>query len=211
VDLVATWRRKSCQGGHKESWDVKPPHSTTLTCALKQLPITMSASAEYSSGNVLGAIVFFSYIVTALGLTLLILSDLSKAYGTFSRSKANTIHRSNLILIFASFAAISLSSLAYHMLNVLIYSYAQWAADKNIALPGTFMAALKGLTNESFSSNIWTWAKSTTLFQDFAEVIFNDPVRFWWTQQALLLSIGWNTFMAIEGKLNNATSILESF
>ena len=97
------------------------------------------------------------------------------------------------------------------MFNVLIYSYAQWAADRNIALPGTFIAALKGLTNESFSSNIWTWAKSTTLFQDFAEVICNDPVRFWWTQQALLLSIGWNTFMAIEGKPNNATSILESF
>lgn len=171
----------------------------------------MSASAEHSSENVLGAIVFFSYIVTALGLTLLILSDLSKAYGTFSRSKANTIHRSNLILIFASFAAISFSSLAYHMLNVLIYSYAKWAAGKSVALPGTFITALKGLTNESFYSNTWIWAKSTTLFRDFAEVICNDPVRFWWTQQALLLSIGWNTFMAIEGKLNNATSALESF
>ena len=190
--------------------------SPILTCALKaftpkEVPTTMSTFAEHSSENVLGAIVFFSYIVTAIGLTWVILSDLSKAYGTFSRSKANTIHRSNLILVFASFAAISFSSLAYHMLNVLIYSYAQWAADINVALPRTFIAALKGLTNESFYSNIWTWAKSTTLFQDFAEVICNDPVRFWWTQQALLLSIGWNTFMAIEGKLNNATAILESF
>jgi hypothetical protein len=113
----------------------------------------MSTPAEHSSENVLGAIVFFSYIVTALGLTWLILSDLSKAYGTFSRSKANTIHHSNLILVFASFAAISFSSLAYHMLNVLIYSYAQWAADKNVALPGSFIAALKGLTSESFHSS----------------------------------------------------------
>jgi hypothetical protein len=171
----------------------------------------MSTFAEHSSENVLGAIVFFSYIITAVGLTWVILSDLSKAYGTFSRSKANTIHRSNLILVFASFAAISFSSMAYHMLNVLIYSYAQWAADINVALPRTFIAALKGLTNERFYSNIWTWTKSTTLFQDFAEVLCNDPIRFWWTQQALLLSIGWNTFMAIEGKLNNATSILELF
>jgi hypothetical protein len=116
-----------------------------------------------------------------------------------------------LILVFASFVASSFSSLAYQMLNVLIHSYAQWAADKNVALPGTFIAALKGLTNESFYSNVWTWAKSTTLFQDFAEVICNDPVRFWWTQQALLLSIGWNTFMAIEGKLSNAIPTLESF
>src|SRR5436305_5927842 len=99
----------------------------------------MSASTEHSSENVFGAILFFSYIVTALGLTLLILSDLSKAYGKFSRSKANTIHRSNLILTFASFAAISFSSLAYHMHNVLIYSYAQWTADNNVALPGTFI------------------------------------------------------------------------
>jgi hypothetical protein len=171
----------------------------------------MSTFAEHSSENVLGAIVFFSYIVTAVGLTWVILSDLSKAYGTFSRSKANTIHRSNLILIFASFAAISFSSLAYHILNVLIYSYAKWAADINVALPRTFIAAMKGLTDGSFYSNIWTWAKSTTFFQDFAEVLCNDPIRFWWTQQALLLSIGWNTFMAIEGKLNNAISILESF
>ena len=166
------------------------------------------SNAGASPGNVVGAVVFFSYIAAALGLTGLIVSDLFKAYAAFSESKANTIHRSNLILAFTSFAAISFAALSYHMLNFLVYSYITWAERANISLPQTLFGALSGLTNGELSPlNIWAWAKSSTLFKDFAEVICNDPVRFWWTQQALLLSIGWNTFMAIEGKLVDATPI----
>ena len=175
-----------------------------------QVLANMSATGE-SPDNVLGAIIFFSYIVTALGITGLIVSDLSKAYRAFSKSQANTIHRSNLILAFASFAAISFSGLSYHMLNVLIHSYLTWVESANMPFPRTLFGTLTGLTTGELSLlDIWTWAKSSTLFTDFAEVICNDPVRFWWTQQALLLSIGWNTYMAIEGKPSDAISIFGS-
>jgi hypothetical protein len=156
------------------------------------------STAEKGQDNVLGAIIFLSYILAALGLTLLISSDLLKAFNAFLDSKANTSHRFTLALLFAAFATISLSSLSYHMLNVLMSSYVEWAENAKIPLPQSFFG---GLGNDSFSlANIWTWARSSTLFQDFAEVICNDAVRFWWAQQALLLSIGWNTFMAIEGR-----------
>jgi hypothetical protein len=159
------------------------------------------STIEKSPDNVLGAVVFFLYILAALGLTALISSDLVNLYGVFLRSKMNTSYRSNLVLAFAAFAVISFSSLSYHLLSVLIYSYAEWAEKAHVPLPQTFFGAFSGLTNGSLSFlNIWAWAKSSTLFQDFAEVVCNDAVRFWWTQQALLLSIGWNTFMAIEGR-----------
>src|SRR5256885_6238226 len=163
----------------------------------------MSASTFQHPDNVSGTIIFFAYVAAALGLTGLILSELFHAYAAFSKSRANTTLRSNLVLTFASFATISFSTVSYHMLNVLIYSYTAWAESAEVPVPQTFLGALNGLTTGQLSIlNIWTWAKSSTVFKDFAEVVCNDPVRFWWTQQALLLSIGWNTYMAIEGEPN---------
>jgi hypothetical protein len=164
---------------------------------LESVLIAMS-TADEGQDNVLGAVLFFSYILAALGLTGLISSDLLKAYNTVLNSKANPSQRINLVLVFAAFAAISFSSLSYHLLNVLISSYVEWAKTASIPLTPSFFG---GLGDNSVSlPNIWTWARSSALFQDFAEVICNDAVRFWWTQQVLLLSIGWNTFMAIEGR-----------
>jgi hypothetical protein len=156
------------------------------------------STAQQSQDNVLGAVIFFSHILAALSLTGLISSDLVKAFKAFSNLKANTSQRHGLVLVFTAFAAISFSSLSYHILNILISSYVDWAKNTNISLSPSFFGALG---DDSFSLlNIWAWARSSTPFQDFAEVVCNDAVRFWWTQQALLLSIGWNTFMVIEGR-----------
>jgi hypothetical protein len=162
-----------------------------------------------SPDNLLGAIFFFSYILTALGLTALISTELFQAYGAFSKSKIYNSYRANLVFVFATFAVISFSSLSYHMLNVLIYSFIEWAKAANFPFPRDIFGALSDLTSGDLSyMDIWTWAKSSTFFQDFAEAICNKPVRFWWTQQALLLSIGWNTFMAIEGEPSGAIPML---
>ncbi len=161
----------------------------------------MSNPTETPIENALSAIFFFSYIVAALGLTGLISYDLFRAYEKYPRQRAQTKApvNTNLVLVFASLAAISFSVLSYHMLNVLIYSYLAWADRTH--LPVLQLSNSYGSIFDSMSHlHIWTWAKSSTLFQDFAETICNDPVRFWWTQQALSFSIGWNTFMAIEGK-----------
>jgi len=164
---------------------------------LESVLIAMS-TADDGQDNVLGAVLLFSYILAALGLTALISSDLLHAFNTLVKSNANPSRRINLVLVFAAFAAISFSSLSYHLLNILIASYVEWAQTASIPLASSFFG---GLSDHSVSlPNIWTWAKSSALFQDFADIICNDAVRFWWTQQVLLLSIGWNTFMAIEGR-----------
>ena len=156
------------------------------------------STADDGQDNVLGAILLFSYILAALGLTGLISSDLFKAFNTGLNSNANPSRRINLVLVFAAFAAVSFSSLSYHLLNVLTASYVEWAKTASIPLASSFFGGLRD--NSVSLPNIWTWAKSLALFQDFADIICNDAVRFWWTQQVLLLSIGWNTFMAIEGQ-----------
>ena len=161
--------------------------------------IVESGSDSTTGGeNAVGAVIFFSYICAALGLTGLIVADLINAHNV-APVKSRTA--SNHLLIFASFAALSFSVLSYQMLNVLIYSYAAWTLRTGNEVPQALLASFgAAMTDSKAWLQVWTWAKSSTLFRDFAEVICNDPVRFWWTLQALSFSAGWNTFMAIEGE-----------
>lgn len=148
------------------------------------------------SENTIGATIFLLYIVAALGLTGLISYDLVKAYNAFASSRTSTRapFQINSVLIFSALAALSFSVLSYHMLNVLIYSYVAWARDSQVSLP-------RSLFDVNLSQlYIWTWAKSSTLFRDFAETICDDSLRFWWTQQALSFSMMCNIFMAVEGE-----------
>lgn len=168
--------------------------------------------------NVLGAVVFFSYIVAALLLTGILCIDVQKAFSnrvlsTVQRQQRQTPRqvkeagpdRKASTSLLAALATLSFAVLSYHMLNFLILSYQSWSSSAPIlpaTLPATpqvtwhaFHSALGNLS----SGNIWTWAVESTLFRDFAEVICNDSHRFWWTQAALVYSYTWNVYMSIEG------------
>jgi hypothetical protein len=148
------------------------------------------------SDNVVGALLFYAYMIAALGLTGLICKDLCRDYSCRSLSRAQPkgkndaqtpAPRSWRVPALMILSGISFVTLSYHMLNFLVQSYhARYPAYNlsDVSLP-----------------SIWKWSVESTLFRDFTEVICNDPRRFLWTNAALAYSLGWNTYMAVEGEI----------
>jgi hypothetical protein len=156
--------------------------------------------------NLLGAILFFSYIVAALALTGTIIGDIVVAHKAREketeagkrRSAVGSVTVCRILLALTSF-----STLSYHMLMFLIESHSAWSSANNLAIPA-FAWRGRSLLDVSEHINrlhIWEWAISSTLFGDFAESICTPPRHYWWTQKALLYSYAWNWYMAREGML----------
>lgn len=89
----------------------------------------------------------------------------------------------------AAGAAISFAVLSFHMLNVLITSYKLWAGTEDFDF------------SELSVDAAWKWMVESTLFQDFARDIIGNDVAWWWTQLALIWTMGVSVFMGVEGKL----------
>lgn len=112
-----------------------------------------------------------------------------------------TIDLEKRLQIFSALSVLSFSTLSYHMLSYLIGSYQDWAGTNRVLLPQRILgnAGIVGRKDQRVELHIWEWLTSSTLFQDFAITICNDSARFWWTQQALLVSMAWSVFMSFEG------------
>ena len=153
------------------------------------------------SSNVFGALIFFAYIVSAIVLSVFIINSIYGARsGRATTSGTDSVSTAKLQKVVA-LAVLSFSVLSYHMLSFLIFSYGQWATTHKIPLPEA-LNSIYGIRGYLRDLYIWSWATSSTLFQDFAEVICNDPQRWLWTQSVLLYSYAWNTYMAIKGMPN---------
>ncbi|KAL8693386.1 MAG: hypothetical protein Q9218_001778 [Villophora microphyllina] len=158
---------------------------------------TSSANADPAQ-NVAGAVIFTGYVLGALLLTMLIVTDLYKAYHSQSPSKPspNSISIvSKQLQIYIALAVLSFSTLSFHMLNYLIYSYRAWATHTS---PGTIQGPGEVLSGQGLQS-IWQWLTQSTLFKDFAETICENSANYWWTQQALLVTMASALFISIEG------------
>ncbi|KAK5052554.1 hypothetical protein LTR84_002419 [Exophiala bonariae] len=162
-------------------------------------------SHEQDINNVVGASIFFAYIVAALALTTFLTWDLIVAHRRWntcspSRRGNGQNHARELdrkIKTATSLAVLSFTTLSYHMLHFLIRSHQQWTLRQepifsNIVTTDSVFSTMTNL-------RIWEWAKGSTLFEDFARVICCDPRRFWWTHLVLLYSFGWNLYMSVKG------------
>ena len=164
---------------------------------------------EPSIPNLLGAILFSGYVTAAVLLTAIITYNL---YGTHQnllivKSKSpddSPLSKAKHVQLFASLAALSFSVLSYHMMHFLVVSYVAWSTERQILIPDRLFGegGLIGRGNSSrVDLHIWHWLTTSTLFLDFAEIICQDGAKYWWTQQALLVTMACCHFMAIEGTL----------
>lgn len=98
-------------------------------------------------------------------------------------------------------SVLSFSTLSYHMLNYLIVSYQAWSKSHGYQPPGSLFGSnsLLGTQEQRIPLHIWSWLTNSTLFADFATTICSNNARFWWTQQALLITMAWSVFMSLEG------------
>ncbi|KAF7510052.1 hypothetical protein GJ744_007156 [Endocarpon pusillum] len=144
--------------------------------------------------NILGGTIFICYIGAALLLTALIVLNL---YKTSLRSPPrSTWNHVQQLSVFSVLAILSFATLSYHMLSFLITAYSNWAVARGLALPqGVLKNYLKRL-------HLWQWARTSTLFQDFAtKICMESNGNWWWTENTLMFSMAWNIYMAVEGKL----------
>jgi hypothetical protein len=168
-------------------------------------------SGDVADGsNLLGAIVFFSYIVAALALTGTLIGDIVVAYNARVKDiHAGKHHPSaGFVLVCRTLLALtSFSMLSYHMLMFLIDSHSVWSSANNMTIPALSRSSRSflGVVELINRLHVWRWATSSTLFIDFAKSICTPPRHYWWTQKALLYSYAWNLYMAREGILIRPT------
>ncbi|KAL8661222.1 MAG: hypothetical protein Q9202_005768 [Teloschistes flavicans] len=159
---------------------------------------TAVTNAE-SARNISGATIFIGYVFAALLLTMMIIGDLFKAYRTRIQAKPRSKDMTEIfkqLQIFIALAVLSFSTLSYHMLSYLICSYRTWATHTS---SGT-TPNLCGLFSVKSLQSIWQWLTESTLFKGFAETICQNKANYWWTQQALLVTMAAALFISIEGK-----------
>ena len=148
--------------------------------------------------NLSGALIFTAYVLSALFLTVFITDSLRIQYKKNSH-KGRETH----IQTFSALSVLSFSTLSYHMLNYLIVSYQAWSKTHGYQLPASLFGpnSLLGTREQRVTLHIWSWLTESTLFADFATTICSNNARFWWTQQALLITMAWSVFMSFEGVL----------
>jgi hypothetical protein len=150
--------------------------------------------------NVAGAVLFIFYIVAALVLTGALVLDLYQV-ASQPPSCLSWRHRQR-VYTFSTLAALSFATLSYYMLSFLITSYSDWAVARGCPLPHSI------LKNDLTQLYMWQWAKTSTLFRDFAASICTESNSSWrWTEHVLALSIAWNIYMAVEGNDNSTIGV----
>ncbi len=156
------------------------------------------------SHNLFGAIIFFSYIAAALTVTGTIVYDLWSLHSSRPWTARRAKHGRSRLRMQSSIVMtlLSFSTLSYHMLCFLIDSYLKWSIQTKTAAPSSIQGdgSLLGVSGKRTETQIWRWATSSTLFQDFAEAIVDNPKAYFWTEKALLYSFVWNCYMAEKGE-----------
>lgn len=161
------------------------------------VPIANTMAAVVDS-NVVGALLFYLYMVAAILLTGLIALDLLRAYRQLQHATlvGRGQSRNSTILVLMGLAVLSFCSLSYHMLDFLIQSYRSWALSHIVVSrrDQPVRYATPKDWADMMALRVWNWSVESNLFQDFGEAICNGPQRFWWTELALLYSYGWNLY-----------------
>lgn len=176
-------------------------------------------STMQSGPNVLGALIFFSYIVAALVFTTLIIIDIralssqdidldrrakSRSVGVAlsTKEKAKSIKVSKQKakrtgwIYFPVAASASFAVLSWNMLMFLVDSYAAWTTERGLPLVYT-VRSMSGVS--MLLQQIWAWSTHSTLFKTFAEHLLSTPATWQRARLVLLYSYALNMWMSLIG------------
>ena len=161
----------------------------------------MEPAALDDTTSTTGACIFVAYLLVAVILVSILCRDLINAYIFLPKSLRNQEGLQRHIRAYASLAASSFSVLSYHIIDFLVESYQEWAIEREIELPHRIYGkrGLLGPSHQRTPLYIWTWLRTSTLFQNFARNICEPYENYWWTLQALLMTMACSHLMAQEG------------
>lgn len=158
-----------------------------------------SITSDPSPSNITGAFIFLSYIILALLLTGLISYDLFSSSRSLQSTQSPPPLLGRNIQIFTALATLNFSALSYHVISFLVVFYCTWATERRVALPPG-ISGYGDIWPRGLELHLWDWVTTSTLFRDFGEVICERDGGFWWTQFALMVTVGCTCFMSVEGR-----------
>ncbi|SMR57558.1 unnamed protein product [Zymoseptoria tritici ST99CH_3D1] len=134
--------------------------------------------------NPLGAFIFWSYIIAALGLSIKTIYTIRKLPNSDSprRIRHERLH--------ISLALLSFTVLSYNMLHVLFRSFNEWSIPEPPVPLQLSIAFLQRV-------GLWSWTSS--LFFDFGTAIVASPSEYLYTQSALLVTFWLSVDLSVEG------------
>lgn len=101
---------------------------------------------------------------------------------------------------FAGLAMLSLSITSYYIANFFALSYQVWAKEMDGPAP-TKVWGSNGIFGEgSVGVDLGRWFHDTELMSEAWEITIGRSRRYWWSQQVILGTILWSTFLGIEGQ-----------
>ena len=146
-------------------------------------PSGISGERTDASTNLIGALIFWLYIILALVFTGLVLDSIRSLPTTRPAKRQDA-------KIFGCLALFSFTALSYNMLNVLIASFRLWSKSHPLEQDVNLTTVLR---------IIWQWSITSTLFKDFGMAIVADLARYFWTQAALWFTMSICLYMGVEG------------
>lgn len=184
----------------------RQPSRRPQDASLRNITKVKDCIMDTTTDNYFGALIFWSYILAALGLTGLISRSLWSIHRTGTAAASQSVGRQGNVRLFSGLSVLSFSVLSYHMLYFLIDHYTAWTPIHDVKLP----RGLEELLTRNTASTVWKWSHTSSLFQDFARELCEGPRHFWWTSQSLLFSFQWNILMAVQGEHQHSITWLSS-
>ena len=163
-----------------------------------------SISVVMPGTNLLSAVIFTVYVLSALFITSFISYNLLYRYVALLPHYLSQRHGHASIdahiQTFLTLSIFSFSILSHHMLGFLVLSYKEWAVNQGLPLPQSVFGVDGIFGKGRVELFIWRWLASSTLFLDFALDICASWERYWWIGQALWATMGVAVFMGSYGR-----------
>ncbi|KAH9028412.1 hypothetical protein EDB84DRAFT_1498475 [Lactarius hengduanensis] len=139
-----------------------------------------------STEQLTGLVVFGSYFIAILCLFVLVVQSISERHREAATSR-NASSWSYAILALASFGYTW-----YYMISFMQWSFMDYERSAGVLKNGTEPMGLVRVAN---------WLRSTALFEQAWTVVCDGPLRWWWSEQLCLFTVGfWTIFLQTKGK-----------
>ncbi|KAH8999916.1 hypothetical protein EDB86DRAFT_2908315 [Lactarius hatsudake] len=139
-----------------------------------------------STEQLTGLVVFGSYFIGILCLFVLVVQSISERH----REAATSRNASSWI--YAGLALASFGYTWYYMISFMQWSFTDYERSAGVLKNGTEPMGLVRVAN-------WLW--NTALFEQAWTIVCDGPLRWWWSEQLCLFTVGfWTIFLQTKGK-----------
>ncbi|KAH9053110.1 hypothetical protein EDB87DRAFT_1653824 [Lactarius vividus] len=141
-----------------------------------------------STEQLTGLVVFGSYFISILCLFVLVVQSISERH-RLAATSGNASKSSSWI--YAGLALASFGYTWYYMISYMQWSFMDYERSAGLLKNGT----------EPILERVANWLRNTPLFEQAWTIVCDGPLRWWWSEQLCLFTVGfWTIFLQTKGK-----------